>query len=112
MHSHEIEAPITKSQLEVSGYGSPTSGDDFDLWIVERVDDYLHPNSDRIQILSTRFRLRHKVLGCLLREQDTKLPEWGFSQGEVVCQKKGDPKDSSNIWNIEDHTNPRRIFKF
>ena len=109
LHSHQVEAPITKSQYEVSGYGlSPTEGDNFDHWIVERVDDYLHPKSSRIQILSTRFRLRHLMLNCLLREEGEKLPEWGFSQGEIVCQKKPASKSFNNMWNVEDHINPRR----
>ena len=43
----------------------------------------------------------------MLRESDQRLPEWGFKQGEVVCQKSADRKSGNNIWNIEDHKNSR-----
>jgi dolichyl-phosphate-mannose-protein mannosyltransferase len=43
----------------------------------------------------------------LLRADGTHLPEWGFKQGEVVCQKKPDFSSLSNMWNIELHVNPK-----
>jgi dolichyl-phosphate-mannose--protein O-mannosyl transferase len=45
-----------------------------------------------------------------LRADGVNLPEWGFKQGEVVCEKKAN-KDTSNIWNIELHENKKRNFK-
>ncbi|KAJ1563424.1 Protein O-mannosyltransferase 2, partial [Nowakowskiella sp. JEL0078] len=51
--------------------------------------------------------LRHVTSGCLLRSHAVTLPEWGFKQAEVVCQKKGDPTSSNNWWNIEQHWNDK-----
>ncbi|CEG83562.1 Putative Glycosyltransferase family 39 protein (Fragment) [Rhizopus microsporus] len=66
LHSHPVNAPVTDSQWEVSGYGNETIGDVQDNWIVEIVDDFVYGNKERIRSLTTRFRLRHEKLGCLL----------------------------------------------
>jgi hypothetical protein len=63
--------------------------------------------------LTTKFMLRHRVLGCFLTTGKTPLPEWGFKQGEVFCDQspRRSNKASGNwnsIWNIEYHRNHRR----
>ncbi|KAI8927643.1 Dolichyl-phosphate-mannose-protein mannosyltransferase-domain-containing protein [Entophlyctis helioformis] len=108
LHSHAVAAPITKGENEVSCYGNATFGDTNDHWVVEKVDDwYAGQALKRIRSLTTRFRLRHKNSGCLLRADGVTLPQWGFKQIEVVCQKKGDLSSTSNMWNIEKHENQR-----
>jgi dolichyl-phosphate-mannose-protein mannosyltransferase len=108
LHSHRIEAPITRSAWEVSGYGNETFGDTGDHWKIEIVDDmYTKGEPGRIHALTTRFRLRHVLYGCLLRGHRTSLPPWGFKQGEVVCSYKDDPNSAANIWNIEWHRNSK-----
>jgi dolichyl-phosphate-mannose-protein mannosyltransferase len=62
--------------------------------------------SSRIRSLSTQFRLRHQVSGCLLRADRVTLPQWGFKQEEVVCQKNPKNDSTANFWNIENHVNP------
>ncbi|CAG8494592.1 14035_t:CDS:2 [Acaulospora colombiana] len=61
LHSHRVNAPVTKSQWEVSCYGNDTIGDKNDYWIIEVYDD-TYPDTDRIRSLTTTLRLRHSVL--------------------------------------------------
>nr|KAJ3422298.1 Protein O-mannosyltransferase 2 [Polyrhizophydium stewartii] len=108
IHSHRVAAPLTAADYEVSGYGNATFGDANDLWVIEKVDDWtVSKDVKRIRSLTTRFRLRHKSIGCLLRSDGVTLPQWGFKQVEVVCQKKPDDNSPSNMWNIELHVNER-----
>lgn len=111
LHSHNIPAPITKLAYEVSCYGNDTIGDIHDHWRVEIVDDTTqHQKSEgemRVHSLTTRLRLRHEVLGCYLRAANAVLPQWGFKQIEVSCEKENNPKDDYTFWNVESHWNDR-----
>ncbi|KAJ3372297.1 Protein O-mannosyltransferase 2 [Allomyces arbusculus] len=109
LHSHPVAGPVTKNMNEVSGYGNRTVGDSNDYWVVEIVDDLSRGKKvDVIHTLTTRLRLRHKNSGCLLRSHSVNLPQWGFKQAEVVCDKRKDRNgDINNMWNIENHWNDR-----
>ncbi|KAL0782602.1 hypothetical protein CaCOL14_000507 [Colletotrichum acutatum] len=111
LHSHEIAAPMTKSDKEVSSYGNLTIGDDKDHWTVEVVRDVASRDRSRIRTLTTAFRLRHPVLGCYLRAGNVNLPQWGFKQIEVTCTKTNNPRDSYTHWNVEAHWNEKRKLK-
>ena len=60
-----------------------------------------------IHSLTTRFRLRHVVLKCYLQSHNVILPQWGFKQAEVLCDKTANPNDYNNIWNVEKHRNDK-----
>jgi len=61
---------------------------------------------DNVRALLTRFRLRHVNSGCLLRSHNVNLPQWGFKQAEVACDKdKKADNQANNMWNIERHWN-------
>ncbi|POY73479.1 hypothetical protein BMF94_3416 [Rhodotorula taiwanensis] len=110
LHSHTIAAPVSKLNNEVSCYGNATVGDSNDYWTVEVVDDFLRGarhKFDRIHSLSTRLRIRHLNSGCYLRAANAILPQWGFKQVEVSCEKEDNPKDEHTYWNIESHWNER-----
>ncbi|OAA71236.1 dolichyl-phosphate-mannose-protein mannosyltransferase 2 [Cordyceps fumosorosea ARSEF 2679] len=107
LHSHEISAPMTKSDREVSSYGNLTVGDDKDHWQVEVVRDAASRDRSRIRTLATSFRLKHPVLGCYLRAGNTNLPQWGFKQIEVTCTQKNNPRDAYTHWNVESHWNDK-----
>lgn len=111
LHSHLIPAPVTKLHHEVSCYGNATIGDNHDYWKVEIVDDMKQgkkANVKRIHSLTTRLRFRHVALGCYLRAANTILPQWGFKQVEVTCDKENNPGDAHTYWNVENHYNDRR----
>lgn len=111
LHSHVVPAPVTKLNHEVSCYGNATIGDDKDYWVVETVDDLKGGKKpSRVHSLTTRMRFRHKVLGCYLRAANAILPQWGFKQVEVSCDKENNPGDTHTYWNVESHWNHRRTF--
>lgn len=108
LHSHTVEAPITKLNYEVSGYGNGSLGDYGDYWQVEVVDDLMQGKKvERVHSLTTRLRFRHNHLGCYLRAANSILPQWGFKQVEVSCVKENHPKDAHTHWNVESHWNDR-----
>ncbi|KAF7782743.1 CAZyme family GT39 [Agaricus bisporus var. burnettii] len=112
LHSHTVLAPISKLNYEVSGYGNETVGDVHDIWRVEVVDDIhrgkLVPGKDDdIHSLTTRLRFKHNQLGCYLRAANAVLPQWGFKQIEVSCDKENNAKDAHTYWNVESHWNDR-----
>ncbi|KAH7320913.1 Dolichyl-phosphate-mannose-protein mannosyltransferase-domain-containing protein [Stachybotrys elegans] len=107
LHSHDIAAPMTKSDKEVSCYGNVTVGDDKDHWKIEVVRDAASRDRSRIRTLTTAFRLKHEALGCYLRAGNKNLPQWGFKQIEVTCTKENNPRDSYTHWNVEAHWNDK-----
>lgn len=110
LHSHTIAAPMTKESYEVSGYGNLTVGDVHDHWVVEVVDDMIlgnKKNVERIHSLTTRMRFRHHILGCYLKAANVPLPQWGWKQIEVTCDKENNPSDAHTWWNVESHWNER-----
>lgn len=108
LHSHDVPAPITKADKEVSCYGNTTVGDEKDHWQIEVVKDVASNDRSKIRTLTTAFRLKHVSLGCYLRAGNVNLPQWGFKQIEVTCAKENNPKDAFTHWNVEAHWNDRR----
>ncbi|MCJ1445632.1 MAG: Protein O-mannosyltransferase 2 [Stictis urceolatum] len=107
LHSHQVAAPVTKADWEVSSYGNITVGDEKDHWTVEVVSDAASSDRSKIRTLTTAFRLKHTALGCYLRAGNVNLPQWGFKQIEVSCVKKNNPRDVYTHWNVEAHWNEK-----
>ncbi|RMZ87301.1 hypothetical protein DV736_g5470, partial [Chaetothyriales sp. CBS 134916] len=107
LHSHQVSAPVTKGDYEVSCYGNVTIGDDKDHWQIEIVGDAASSDRSRVRTLTTAFRLRHPILGCYLRAGNVNLPQWGFKQIETTCVKTNNPRDVYTHWNVESHVNER-----
>lgn len=108
LHSHQVAAPVTKADWEVSCYGNTTIGDTKDHWIVEVVDDAASSDYSKVRTLTTAFRLKHSDLGCYLRAGNVNLPQWGFKQIETTCVKENRPRDPYTHWNVESHWNEKR----
>ncbi|KAI9504697.1 Dolichyl-phosphate-mannose-protein mannosyltransferase-domain-containing protein [Coemansia spiralis] len=107
LHSHSVNALVSKRNWEVSGYGiDSTYPDTNDHWRVEFVEELSRNNPEhRLRALATRFRLRHLNQGCTLRATGKNLPQWAWGQAEIVCDRRN-RKDEKAIWNIEQHINP------
>lgn len=55
-------------------------------------------SSKRIRALRTKFRLKHRTVGCYLYARGTLLPEWGGNQQEVSCLVGAKPNDFSTFY--------------
>ena len=113
LHSHDIRAPVTEVdyQNEVSAYGfEGFEGDANDHFQIEidSVESHGSLAKKQLQTLRTRFRLRHTLTGCYLFSHKVKLPDWGFEQQEVTCNKN--PSKENAVWYIETNTHPMRTF--
>ncbi len=107
LHTHDIAAPVSKAEQEVSGYGNLTIGDEKDNWIIEIVSNIGDEDSSILHPLTSAFRIKSAVYNCYLATSGSQLPQWGFRQGEVVCKKNPFKRDKSTWWNIELHENDR-----
>jgi len=115
LHSHDIRPPVSDVdfQNEVSAYGMPGfTGDANDDWFVEieRGDKRDKESYKRLRTLRTVFRLRHALTGCYLFSHKVKLPDWGYEQQEVTCNKNS-PKENS-LWYIETAMHEARTLVF
>ncbi|KAJ7174473.1 glycosyltransferase family 39 protein [Mycena filopes] len=109
LHSHDYRPPVSDVdfQNEVSAYGMEGfEGDANDDWYVEieRGDKRDRESSKRLRTLRTHFRLRHALTGCFLFSHKIKLPEWGFEQQEVTCNKNAVMANS--LWYVETAMHP------
>ncbi|KAF8522329.1 MIR motif-containing protein [Gautieria morchelliformis] len=66
--------------------------------------------SKRLRTQRTKFRLRHLLTGCYLFSHKVKLPEWGFEQQEVTCNRNA-VRDNS-LWYVETNTHPSCTWRF
>lgn len=113
LHSHDYRPPVSEVdfQNEASGYGAKDfSGDANDNWVVE-IEHGAKEDSQswgRLRTLRTTFRLKHQLQGCYLFSHKVKLPEWGYEQQEVTCNKNA--KKANSLWYIETATHPMRKF--
>jgi dolichyl-phosphate-mannose-protein mannosyltransferase len=109
LHSHDHRPPVSDVdfQNEVSAYGATNfEGDANDDWIVEYAEGSKKDRESykRLRTLRTKFRLRHALTGCYLFSHKVKLPDWGFEQQEVTCNKNAVLANS--LWYIETNTHP------
>ncbi|WVR06164.1 hypothetical protein IAU60_003194 [Kwoniella sp. DSM 27419] len=113
LHSHDVRPPVSEVEFqnEVSGYGFPGfAGDANDDFIVE-IAHQTRGRRDRsarhrLKALKSQFRLRHALTGCYLFSHKVKLPDWGFEQQEVTCNKQPTPENS--LWYIETNEHAQR----
>ncbi|OCF73163.1 dolichyl-phosphate-mannose-protein mannosyltransferase [Kwoniella mangroviensis CBS 8886] len=106
LHSHDVRPPVSEVdfQNEVSGYGFPgfagDANDDFVVEIAHRTRGRRDRTArHRLKALRSQFRLRHALTGCYLFSHKVKLPDWGFEQQEVTCNKN--PTWENSLWYIE-----------
>ncbi|GAA5856995.1 hypothetical protein JCM9279_007304, partial [Rhodotorula babjevae] len=107
LHSHDIRPQVTEVdyQNEVSAYGfEGFEGDANDYWVVEidQAESEGRVAKKQLETLRTKFRLRHALTGCYLFSHKVKLPDWGFEQQEVTCNKN--PSRENALWYIETNT--------
>lgn len=109
LHSHDVRPPVSDVdfQNEVSAYGmAGFAGDTNDDWYVEIEKGHKSDKESgkRLRTLRTHFRLKHALTGCYLFSHSVKLPEWGWEQQEVTCNKNA--VKANSLWFVETSTHP------
>ena len=105
LHSHDHKPPVSEAdfQNEVSGYGfEGFNGDANDNFKIEMLDDNMNREKSKkksVKAIKSKFRLKHVLSGCYLFSHQEKLPEWGYGQQEVTCNKQSTLDNS--VWFIE-----------
>ncbi|KAJ2233166.1 Protein O-mannosyltransferase 2 [Coemansia sp. RSA 1722] len=108
LHSHsKFNAPVTTSDLEVTGYGKRKWTDKNNNWRIEIVREESAKKDNQLHAITTQFRLRHLATGCLLSSAAVKLPAWGFRQTEVTCARGASDTATPVLWVVERHINSR-----
>ncbi|ODQ67413.1 hypothetical protein NADFUDRAFT_81897 [Nadsonia fulvescens var. elongata DSM 6958] len=103
---NDAAAPITKNHKQVTAdMGSNTTTNS--TWLVEIVKEIEPIKDGHIHPITTSFRLKNLELSCYLTVTGSKLPKWGFGQGEVTCNPNFEKSDKGAIWNVEHHSNNR-----
>lgn len=107
LHSHDFRPPVSDVdfQQEVSAYGMKGFlGDANDDWVVEIENGHSSDklSKSRVRTLRTHFRLRHALTGCYLFSHKVKLPDWGWEQQEVTCNKNA--VKANSLWFVETST--------
>lgn len=110
--SYGVHAYLSKSDLEVSGFGNDTMvPDQNDHWIIEEISKQGKGlESPSIRNILTSFRLKHSVTGCYLASSKGTLPDWASNQLEVSCELNSPKKiiSKNTIWNFETNFHPQR----
>ena len=65
-------------------------------------------DGDVVKTLTSKIRLHHYFLKCVLTTSTKQLPKWGFEQQEVTCNPN--IRDPIARWNVEDNHFPRREY--
>lgn len=100
LNSHDVASAMTPQSQEVSCYidyniSMPAQN----LW---KVDILNRANEGDIwHTIKSHVRLIHVTTGAALRFSGRQLPEWGFTQHEIVADRNTDHMDS--VWNVEEH---------
>lgn len=99
LRASSAKPPISEQEYnsEISCTGSSNyTGDSDELWTVISVDDPLHSG---IKPLKSVVKFLNEGQGCTMLAHDTKLPEWGFYQQEVLCLRS--PTESRTLFEVE-----------
>ncbi|XP_043238855.1 protein O-mannosyltransferase 1-like [Amphibalanus amphitrite] len=100
LNSHDVAAPMTPGNQEVSCYidyniSMPAQN----LWKVELLNG--KDTGNVWHAIVSQVRLIHQPSGTALKFTGQQLPDWGHNQLEVTCDKVVQQDDT--IWNAEEH---------
>lgn len=111
LRANDVRPPNSEHDYsnEVSCAGNETSTQDSNYeWRVRIIGRKPHAenNLPNIKMRATElvFQLVHKGTNCILMSHDTKLPEWGFNQNQVLCMNE--PNIPNTLWYVELNSHP------
>ena len=62
-------------------------------------------DGDLVNTVTSRIKLHHYFLKCVLSTSGKQLPKWGYEQQEVACNPTA--RDPNAYWNVEDNFFPK-----
>lgn len=100
LNSHDVASAMSPQSQEVSCYidyniSMPAQN----LWKVDILNKASEGND--WHTIKSHVRLIHVETGAALRFSGRQLPDWGFTQHEIVADRNIDHMDS--VWNVEEH---------
>lgn len=100
LNSHDVAAPMTPQNQEVSCYiDYNVSMPAQNLWKVHIINR--ENEGDVWHTIQSRVRLIHVNSTQALKFSGRQLPDWGFHQHEVVTDRVINQDDT--VWNVEEH---------
>ncbi|CAB4060018.1 POMT [Lepeophtheirus salmonis] len=102
LHSHHEPAPMSKKMFQVTGYGENGTGDANDVWKVEIIGGN---EGDAVKTVTSKIRLHHYFVKCVLTTTTKTLPKWAYEQQKVTCNPT--LRDPNSMWNVEDNFFPK-----
>lgn len=98
--SHDVAAPMSPQSQEVACYIDYNISMPAQIsWKVEILNRA--SEGDVWHAIKSQVRLVHTNTQGALRFSGRQLPDWGFNQHEVVCDRNLDHMDA--VWNVEEH---------
>jgi dolichyl-phosphate-mannose-protein mannosyltransferase len=61
-----------------------------------------------VRTVTTKIKLHHYFMRCVLTSSGKQLPKWGYEQQEISCNPT--LRDPNSLWNIEDNFHPKCKF--
>ena len=111
LHVTDNKAPLSEQDYTFEVSCNETRGllgDDTYEFRIRTVLKKPHSENDlpliKLRTTETIFQLIHRDKNCILMSHNTRLPEWGNFQNEVVCVQEGTIPNS--LWYIELNSHP------
>lgn len=111
LRANDVRPPNSEHDYsnEVSCKGNRTDTEDKNYeWRVKIIRKQRHSENDlplrKLRATESVFQLIHRGTGCILMSHDTKLPDWGFNQNQVLCVN--DPTLENTLWYAEMNLHP------
>ncbi|XP_052104274.1 protein O-mannosyl-transferase 1-like [Mytilus californianus] len=108
LNSHDVAAPITPQNQEVTCYidynvTMPAQN----LWRVEVLNR--DTDGNKWQTIKSHIRLVHVNTSQALKSTGKQLPEWGFHQLEISTDRI--TNQEATVWNVEEHRFTKSVEK-
>ncbi|XP_063430607.1 protein O-mannosyl-transferase 1-like [Mytilus trossulus] len=108
LNSHDVAAPITPQNQEVTCYidynvTMPAQN----LWRVEVINR--DTDGNKWQTIKSHIRLVHVNTSQALKSTGKQLPEWGFHQLEISTDRI--INQEATVWNVEEHRFTKSVEK-
>lgn len=108
LNSHDVAAPVTPQNQEVSCYiDYNVSMPAQNLWRVEVLNR--DTDGSKWQTIKSHIRLVHVNTSQALKATGKQLPEWGFHQMEIATDRI--TNQEVTVWNVEEHRYTKSVEK-